>query len=104
MYRNVKRCNSNTINVFAPSVFPRELLLRKNRLYDLPYSMGKLFKLQELTLDNNPLAPEISQIFFDLNGTHNLINYLLNCNTGEYKLGVQVALGKRGVTVEASRK
>ena len=62
----------------------RELLLQKNQLYDLPASMGKLFKMNELNLLNNPLSPNISNLYYDSNGAQKLLNYFLENNIGEF--------------------
>ncbi|KAL3114948.1 hypothetical protein niasHT_011384 [Heterodera trifolii] len=54
------------------------LYLNSNQLRVLPYELGKLFRLQTFALAHNPLSPEISKIYQDLNGDKKLLQYLLD--------------------------
>lgn len=54
------------------------LYLNSNQLRVLPYELGKLFRLQTFALAHNPLSPEISKIYQDLNGDKKLLLYLLD--------------------------
>ncbi|XP_074649211.1 CCR4-NOT transcription complex subunit 6-like [Tubulanus polymorphus] len=56
----------------------RELLLDNNFLRLLPYEIGRLFQLQTLGLQGNPLSPEISSLYNDMNGTSKLLSFLLD--------------------------
>ncbi|KAI1703847.1 endonuclease/Exonuclease/phosphatase family domain-containing protein [Ditylenchus destructor] len=54
------------------------LYLNTNQIRVLPYELGKLFRLQTLALQHNPLSPEISKIYHDLNGDKKLLQHLLD--------------------------
>lgn len=60
------------------TVFCRELLLHNNYLRVLPYELGKLFHLQLLGLQGNPLSKEMLSIYNDNNGTAKLLSYMLD--------------------------
>lgn len=44
----------------------------------LPYELGKLFHLQMLGLQGNPLGKEMLSIYNDSNGTAKLLSYMLD--------------------------
>ena len=44
----------------------------------LPYELGRLFQLQTLGLNGNPLSSEIIELYSSPNGTYELIGYLLD--------------------------
>ena len=44
----------------------------------LPYELGRLFQLQTLGLNGNPLPSEIIELYSAPNGTYELIGYLLD--------------------------
>jgi hypothetical protein len=56
----------------------RELLLNQNFLRVLPYELGKLFQLQVLGLQGNPLSKEIMALYGEPSGTHKLLSYMLD--------------------------
>lgn len=56
----------------------RELHLHNNYLRVLPYELGKLFHLQLLGLQGNPLSKEMLSIYNDNNGTAKLLTYMLD--------------------------
>ncbi|XP_063719789.1 CCR4-NOT transcription complex subunit 6-like isoform X2 [Symsagittifera roscoffensis] len=56
----------------------KELLLRHNYLRLLPYELGKLFNLQVLNLDENPMAPEVSQLYSDPRNVQKLLSFMLD--------------------------
>lgn len=56
----------------------RELHLHNNYLRVLPYELGKLFHLQMLGLQGNPLSKEMLSIYNDNNGTAKLLSYMLD--------------------------
>lgn len=61
----------------------RELLLNNNLLRSLPYELGKLFQLQSLGLNGNPLCKEFLKLYAEPNGTQKLLTYLLDSLTGK---------------------
>lgn len=63
--------------------FFRELLLCNNILRSLPYEIGKLFHLQILGLQGNPLNKEYLKIYNEPNGTHKLLAFLLDSLPGK---------------------
>lgn len=64
-------------------VFFRELLLCNNLLRSLPYEIGKLFHLQILGLQGNPLNKEYLKTYNEPNGTHKLLAFLLDSLPGK---------------------
>ncbi|CAE1176034.1 unnamed protein product [Acanthosepion pharaonis] len=56
----------------------RELLLNNNFLRNLPFELGKLFQLQTLGLQGNPLSPDILNLYNEPNGTQKLLSYMLD--------------------------
>ena len=44
----------------------------------LPYELGRLFQLQTLGLNGNPLQSELVELYSSPNGTYELIGYLLD--------------------------
>uniref|UniRef100_A0A1I7XDI4 Leucine rich repeat containing 36 n=1 Tax=Heterorhabditis bacteriophora TaxID=37862 RepID=A0A1I7XDI4_HETBA len=54
------------------------LYLNHNQLRVLPYELGKLFRIQTLGLQGNPLSPEINKIYHENNGSHKLLQFLLD--------------------------
>lgn len=64
--------------VYNIAVCYRELHLHNNYLRVLPYDLGKLFHLQLLGLQGNPLSKEMLSIYNDNNGTAKLLTYLLD--------------------------
>uniref|UniRef100_A0A914CJR2 poly(A)-specific ribonuclease n=1 Tax=Acrobeloides nanus TaxID=290746 RepID=A0A914CJR2_9BILA len=54
------------------------LYLNSNQIRVLPYELGKLFRLQTLGLAGNPLSPDISKIYHDVNGPQKLLQHLLD--------------------------
>lgn len=44
----------------------------------LPYELGKLFQLQVLGLQGNPLSKEILALYGEPSGTHKLLSYMLD--------------------------
>lgn len=67
------------------SIF-RELLLCHNLIRSLPYEIGKLFHLQILGLQGNPINKECLKIYNEPNGTHKLISFLLDSLAGKSEL------------------
>lgn len=59
-------------------LFFRELLLNQNFLRVLPYEIGKLFQLQVLGLQGNPLSKEMMALYGEPSGTHKLLSYMLD--------------------------
>lgn len=66
----------------------RELLLCNNLLRSLPYEIGKLFHLQILGLQGNPLNKECLKIYNEPNGTHKLVSFLLDSLAGKSVLSL----------------
>lgn len=64
----------------------RELLLCNNLLRSLPYEIGKLFHLQILGLQGNPLNKECWKIYNEPNGTPKLLSFLLDSLAGKISL------------------
>ncbi|CAI9744046.1 Hypothetical predicted protein [Octopus vulgaris] len=56
----------------------RQLLLNNNFLRNLPFELGKLFQLQTLGLQGNPLSPDILNRYNEPNGTQKLLSYMLD--------------------------
>lgn len=56
----------------------RELLLNQNYLRVLPYELGKLFQLQVLGLQGNPLSKEVMALYGEPAGTNKLLTYMLD--------------------------
>uniref|UniRef100_A0A915CY62 poly(A)-specific ribonuclease n=1 Tax=Ditylenchus dipsaci TaxID=166011 RepID=A0A915CY62_9BILA len=54
------------------------LYLNSNQIRVLPYELGKLFRLQTFALQQNPLSPDISKIYHDVNGDKKLLQHLLD--------------------------
>ena len=53
--------------------------MKKLKLFRvLPYELGRLFQLQTLGLNGNPLPSEIIELYSAPNGTYELIGYLLD--------------------------
>ena len=44
----------------------------------LPYELGRLFQLQTLGLNGNPLQSDLIELYSSPNGTYELIGYLLD--------------------------
>ncbi|KPJ02389.1 CCR4-NOT transcription complex subunit 6-like [Papilio xuthus] len=61
-----------------------ELHLNNNYLRVLPYELGKLFHLQLLGLQGNPLSKEMLSIYNDSNGTAKLLSYMLDNLQGKF--------------------
>lgn len=61
-------------------VYFRELLLNQNFLRVLPYELGKLFQLQVLGLQGNPLSKEVMTLYGngESTGTNKLLTYMLD--------------------------
>lgn len=58
----------------------RELLLNQNYLRVLPYELGKLFQLQVLGLQGNPLSKDVMTLYGNGEpaGTNKLLTYMLD--------------------------
>lgn len=58
----------------------RELLLNQNFLRVLPYELGKLFQLQVLGLQGNPLSKDVMALYGNGEpaGTNKLLTYMLD--------------------------
>ena len=56
----------------------REMNLTNNSIRNLPYEIGKLFRLQSLGLMGNPLPAEIYSIYTESNGLQKLLTYFLD--------------------------
>jgi len=54
------------------------LYLNSNQIRVLPYELGKLFRLQTFHLQQNPLSPDISKIYHEVNGDKKLLQHLLD--------------------------
>lgn len=64
-------------------MFFRELQLGYNLLRSLPHEIGRLFQLQVLGLNGNPLCQELVKLHSEPNGTHRLLMYLLDSLQGK---------------------
>lgn len=71
-------------------LFFRELQLGNNLLRSLPYEIGKLFHLQILGLQGNPLNKECWKIYNEPNGTQKLLSFLLDSLAGKIFLFVSI--------------
>lgn len=56
----------------------KELLLKHNYLRLLPNEIGKLFNLQVLNLDENPMSPEVNNLYSDSRSFHKLLTSMLD--------------------------
>lgn len=65
----------------------RELLLNQNYLRVLPYELGKLFQLQVLGLQGNPLSKDVLTLYGtgEPAGTNKLLTYMLDNLQGKWK-------------------
>ena len=59
-------------------IYFRELLLKHNYLRLLPNELGKLFNLQVLNLDENPMAPEVNALYTDSRSVQKLLTFMLD--------------------------
>lgn len=81
---NVHRKKLKTKTIYVKLMFCfRELLLCNNLLRSLPYEIGKLFHLQILGLQGNPLNKECLKIYNEPNGTLKLLSFLLDSLAGK---------------------
>lgn len=64
-------------------MFFRELHLGYNLLRSLPHELGRLFQLQVLSLNGNPLCQEVVKLYNEPNGTHRLLMFLLDSLQGK---------------------
>lgn len=65
----------------------RELLLNQNYLRVLPYELGKLFQLQVLGLQGNPLSKDVMTLYGNGEGpgTNKLLTYMLDNLQGKWR-------------------
>lgn len=65
----------------------RELLLNQNYLRVLPYELGKLFQLQVLGLQGNPLSKDVMTLYGNGEpaGTNKLLTYMLDNLQGKWE-------------------
>jgi len=72
---------------FIIMLFLRELLLNQNFLRVLPYELGKLFQLQVLGLQGNPLSKDVMALYGNGEpaGTNKLLTYMLDNLQGKWK-------------------
>lgn len=65
----------------------RELLLNQNYLRVLPYELGKLFQLQVLGLQGNPLSKDVMTLYGngEPTGTNKLLTYMLDNLQGKWR-------------------
>lgn len=68
----------------------RELLLCHNLIRSLPYEIGKLFHLQILGLQGNPINKECLKIYNEPNGTHKLLSFLLDSLAGKFIFSLRI--------------
>lgn len=78
LFPHVTTCNSIRF---------RELLLNQNYLRVLPYELGKLFQLQVLGLQGNPLSKEVMALYGNGEpaGTNKLLMYMLDNLQGNWR-------------------
>jgi len=60
----------------------RELLLNNNYLRNLPFEMGRCYKLQIISLKGNPLPNDFLSLLAEVNGVSKLLTYLLDSLPG----------------------
>ena len=53
-------------------------MVNNNHLRNLPYEMGKLFQLQKLGIQNNPLPADIMGMYNEPNGMRKLLEFMLD--------------------------